>query len=93
MGYLTESQRGMIVGAHLVGASAATVANIVGVSKGNVSNVIRAHLMHGKRRLQSKTVVERQFPGHRSKCEEAYPVVQGSQRVYSKAVETRDVVR
>ncbi|PSN55699.1 hypothetical protein C0J52_09013 [Blattella germanica] len=33
MGDLTESQRGMIVGAHLVGASAATVANIVGLSK------------------------------------------------------------
>ncbi|PSN58338.1 hypothetical protein C0J52_11570 [Blattella germanica] len=45
---LTESQRAMIVGAHLVGASAATVANIMGVSKGNVSNVIRAYLMHGQ---------------------------------------------
>ncbi|PSN37850.1 hypothetical protein C0J52_27827, partial [Blattella germanica] len=30
---LTESQRGMIVDARLVGASAATVANVVGVSK------------------------------------------------------------
>ncbi|PSN52753.1 hypothetical protein C0J52_07477 [Blattella germanica] len=45
---LTESQRGMIVGAHLVGASAATVANIVGVSKGTVTNVMRTYSMHGQ---------------------------------------------
>ncbi|PSN34252.1 hypothetical protein C0J52_21428 [Blattella germanica] len=38
----------MIVGAHLVGASAATVANIVGVSKGTVSNVMRAYSMHAQ---------------------------------------------
>ncbi|PSN48377.1 hypothetical protein C0J52_21016 [Blattella germanica] len=48
MGNLTESQRGMIVGARLVGASAATVANIVGISKGTVSCVIRAYSMHGQ---------------------------------------------
>ncbi|PSN52760.1 hypothetical protein C0J52_07496 [Blattella germanica] len=36
----------MIVGAHLVGVSAATVANIVGVSKGTVSNVMTAYSMH-----------------------------------------------
>ncbi|PSN33553.1 hypothetical protein C0J52_21018 [Blattella germanica] len=45
---LTESQRGMIVGAHLVGASATTVANVVAVSKGTVSNVIRAYSMDGQ---------------------------------------------
>ncbi|PSN44800.1 hypothetical protein C0J52_22506, partial [Blattella germanica] len=44
MGDLTESQRGMIVGARLVGTSAATV----GVSKGTVSNVMRAYSMHGQ---------------------------------------------
>ncbi|PSN46184.1 hypothetical protein C0J52_16081 [Blattella germanica] len=48
MGDLTESQRGMIVGAHLVGASAATVANVVGVSKGTVSNIMRAYSMQGQ---------------------------------------------
>ncbi|PSN52483.1 hypothetical protein C0J52_11235 [Blattella germanica] len=47
MGDLTESQRGMIVGANLVGTSAATVANVVGVSKDTVSNVMRAYSMHG----------------------------------------------
>ncbi|PSN50818.1 hypothetical protein C0J52_03261 [Blattella germanica] len=45
---LTESQRGMIVGARQVEASAATVANIVGVSKSTVSNVMRAYSMHGQ---------------------------------------------
>ncbi|PSN40260.1 hypothetical protein C0J52_11906 [Blattella germanica] len=45
---LTESQRGMIIAARLVGASAATVVNIVGVSKGTVSNVMRAYSMHGQ---------------------------------------------
>ncbi|PSN36545.1 hypothetical protein C0J52_22519 [Blattella germanica] len=48
MGDMTESQRGMIVGAHLVGASAATVVNVVGVSQGIVSNVMRAYAMHGQ---------------------------------------------
>ncbi|PSN39170.1 hypothetical protein C0J52_20385 [Blattella germanica] len=48
MGDLTESQKGMIVGPHLVGASAATVTNIVGVLKGTVSNVMRAYSMHGQ---------------------------------------------
>ncbi|PSN57657.1 hypothetical protein C0J52_05387 [Blattella germanica] len=43
---LTECQRGMIVGARLGGTSAATVANVVGVSKGTVSNVMRAYSMH-----------------------------------------------
>ncbi|PSN46183.1 hypothetical protein C0J52_16080 [Blattella germanica] len=38
----------MIVGAHLVGASAATMANAVGVSKATVSNVMRACSMHGQ---------------------------------------------
>ncbi|PSN34042.1 hypothetical protein C0J52_27631 [Blattella germanica] len=38
----------MIVGARLVGASAATVTNVVGVSKGTVSNVMRAYSMHGR---------------------------------------------
>ncbi|PSN57658.1 hypothetical protein C0J52_05386 [Blattella germanica] len=38
----------MIVGAHLVGVSAATVANVVGVSKGTVPNVMRAYSMHGQ---------------------------------------------
>ncbi|PSN40374.1 hypothetical protein C0J52_11851 [Blattella germanica] len=33
----------MIVGAHLVGASAATVANVVGVSKDTVSIVMRVY--------------------------------------------------
>ncbi|PSN37293.1 hypothetical protein C0J52_24715 [Blattella germanica] len=37
-----------MTGAHLVGASAATVANVVGVSKGTVSNVMRAYSMHGQ---------------------------------------------
>ncbi|PSN56921.1 hypothetical protein C0J52_07418 [Blattella germanica] len=45
---LTESQRCMIIGARLVEASAATVANVVGVSKGTVSNVMRAYSMHGQ---------------------------------------------
>ncbi|PSN38791.1 hypothetical protein C0J52_23232 [Blattella germanica] len=40
---LTESQRGMIIGARLVGVSAATVANVVGVSKDTVSNVMRTY--------------------------------------------------
>ncbi|PSN36546.1 hypothetical protein C0J52_22518 [Blattella germanica] len=46
---LTESQRGMTVGVHLVGASAATVSNVVGISKGTVSsNVMRAYSIHGQ---------------------------------------------
>ncbi|PSN54754.1 hypothetical protein C0J52_20214 [Blattella germanica] len=45
---LTESQRGMVIGARLVGASEATVANIVGVLKDTVSNVMRAYSMHGQ---------------------------------------------
>ncbi|PSN37443.1 hypothetical protein C0J52_11711 [Blattella germanica] len=48
MSDLTESQRGMIVVAHLVGASAATVANVMGVSKGTGSNVMRTYSMHGQ---------------------------------------------
>ncbi|PSN34276.1 hypothetical protein C0J52_22123 [Blattella germanica] len=48
MGDSTESQRGMIIGARLVVASAATVANIVGVSKGTVSNVMRTYTMYGQ---------------------------------------------
>ncbi|PSN44262.1 hypothetical protein C0J52_24560 [Blattella germanica] len=48
MCHLTESQRGMIISARLVGASAATVANIVRVSKGTVSNIMRAYSMHGQ---------------------------------------------
>ncbi|PSN40571.1 hypothetical protein C0J52_10787 [Blattella germanica] len=87
MGDLTESQRGMIVGAYLVGASVATVANVVGVSKGTVFNVMRAYSMHGQ------TTSAKQNSGHSSKCEDAYPVVQRPQRVDSKAVETRNVVR
>ncbi|PSN55547.1 hypothetical protein C0J52_20116 [Blattella germanica] len=38
----------MVIGSHLVGASAATVANIVGVSKGTVSSVMGAYSMHGQ---------------------------------------------
>ncbi|PSN40366.1 hypothetical protein C0J52_27246 [Blattella germanica] len=45
---LTESQRGKIVRARLVGASVATVANVVGLSKGTVSNVMRAYSLHGQ---------------------------------------------
>ncbi|PSN57385.1 hypothetical protein C0J52_02868 [Blattella germanica] len=45
---LTESQRGMIVDAYLVGVSASTVANVVGVSKGTVFNVMRAYSMQGQ---------------------------------------------
>ncbi|PSN44590.1 hypothetical protein C0J52_25051 [Blattella germanica] len=45
---LTESQRGMIVGAHLVGVSAATVANVVAVSKGTMPNVMRTYSTHGQ---------------------------------------------
>jgi transposase len=48
MGDLTDFQRGMIVGARLVGASVTTVATIVGVSTGTVSNVTRAYTMHGQ---------------------------------------------
>ncbi|PSN38969.1 hypothetical protein C0J52_11340 [Blattella germanica] len=48
MGDLTESQRDMIDGARLVGASAATVTNVVGVSKVTVCNVMRAYSMHGQ---------------------------------------------
>ncbi|PSN44548.1 hypothetical protein C0J52_18387 [Blattella germanica] len=65
MGDLTESQRGMIDGARRVGASAATVANIVGVSKGTVANVIRAYSMveqttSAKQNSGRKTVPELQ---------------------------------
>ncbi|PSN51747.1 hypothetical protein C0J52_13463 [Blattella germanica] len=45
---LTESQRGMMVGARMVGASAVTVENVVGVSKGTESNVMRTYSMHGQ---------------------------------------------
>ncbi|PSN37754.1 hypothetical protein C0J52_25245 [Blattella germanica] len=48
MGDLTESQRGMVVGARLVGVPAAIVANAVGVSKGTVSNVMRAYSTDAK---------------------------------------------
>ncbi|PSN38740.1 hypothetical protein C0J52_16962 [Blattella germanica] len=66
----------MIVGAQLVGASAATVANIVGVSKGTASNVMRAYSMHGQTTAaKAKQWSKKQFPGQNSKCEEAYPVV------------------
>ncbi|PSN56898.1 hypothetical protein C0J52_00675 [Blattella germanica] len=44
----------MIVGAHLVGASAASVANIVGVSKSTVSNVMRAYSMQGQTTWKAK---------------------------------------
>ncbi|PSN52820.1 hypothetical protein C0J52_09692 [Blattella germanica] len=90
---LTESQRGMIVCTHLIGASAATVANIVGVSKGTVSNVMRAYSMDGQTTSAKQNSGRKTIPGHNSKCEEAYPVVQGPQRVDSKPVETRNVVR
>ncbi|PSN42472.1 hypothetical protein C0J52_21055, partial [Blattella germanica] len=47
MGDLTEFQRGMIAVPHLVEASVATVANVVGVSIGTMSNVMREYSTHG----------------------------------------------
>ncbi|PSN32044.1 hypothetical protein C0J52_28452 [Blattella germanica] len=79
MNDLTESQKGMIVGAHLFGASEATVANVVGVSKVTMFNVIRAYSMHGQTTSAKQNSCRKTIPWSHSKCEEAYPVVQGPQ--------------
>ena len=53
---LTESQKGMIIGARLAGASVATVANVVGVSKGTMSYVMRAYTKPVKTLLQGYSI-------------------------------------
>ncbi|MBJ5464065.1 helix-turn-helix domain-containing protein [Salmonella enterica subsp. enterica serovar Derby] len=45
--YLSEFQRGQIVGARLVAASVTTVAQVLGVSRGTVSKVMTAYNVHG----------------------------------------------
>jgi predicted transcriptional regulator len=48
MGYLSDFERGWIVGACLAGASVTKTATLLGVLRATVSKVMSAHTNHGK---------------------------------------------
>jgi len=48
MRYLSDFQRGHIVGAHLAGAYAAKMATLLSVSRAAVAKVMMAYTNHGK---------------------------------------------
>jgi transposase len=65
MGYLCDSERGLIVGVRLAGASVTKTAILIGVSKAKVSKIMSAYTNHGKttsakrKSWRNSTVTER----------------------------------